>query len=113
MEERNIVLQAPKTITKTADKAFFFEIYLQIRTGGRYRATCGVPINPLSVFASVAPIAPTLNDAVCMVRSVEWLDGGFYLTFEVVERTHWLNTGELKPWVGPLDICYAFHGKLR
>jgi hypothetical protein len=48
-----------------------------------------------------------------MVRSVEWAFNTIYLSFEVVDRDHWFKTGELKPWEGSLEICYAFHGKLN
>lgn len=111
METRELALPAPTEITRTTDDGFFFEIYLSLKTGGRYRATCGVPLNPKSAFASIAPVHPVDIDAVCMVRSLEWMKGGFYMCFEVVERTHWLETGELKAWNGPIDICYAFHGR--
>ena len=113
MNYHKITLPAPQEIQETADGQFFFEIYLSLKTGGRYYSTNAAPLNPRSLFASIAPVNPTIDGAMCIVRSVEWLNETFYLTFEIVDRMHWLNTGALKAWEGPIDICYAFHGRLK
>jgi hypothetical protein len=113
MHTRNIELPEPVSVRTDNDGLFFFLIHQTLKTGGRYRGMSSYNLDPLYASASVAPITPTTDDAVCMVRSVEWLNYSFYLTFEVVYRTHWLLTGELKPWEGPIDICYAFHGRLK
>ena len=113
MNYHEITLPEPADIQKTGDGQFFFEIYLQVKTGGRYYTTTGVAINPQSLFASVAPVNPTIDGAMCIMHGVDWLNGSFYLTFEIVDRMHWLNTGELKAWEAPVDLCYAFHGRLK
>lgn len=113
MNDQTIRLPTPETITTNADGEYSFEIYLKVNKGGRYRATCGVPLDPLTAHVSIEPVDPTKTEAVCMVRSVEWAKYSLYICFEVVDRTRWLNTGELKPWEDPLEICYAVHGKLK
>lgn len=114
MDNNTITLSTPDHITVNSDGLFSFEVYLTLSKGGRYTATCGLPIQkPLSAFASISPVQADKTNVVCMVRSVEWVFNGIYLTFELVQRDHWLKTGELKPFEDSVEICLAFHGKLN